>query len=131
MIYGLPDQDLRKNKSESGSTSLRIYYSTENYSKKQVFSLTNRGIVPIYVIYSVKTRFSKRDMLYYKMCASKRAREMSYQLIVTLYTLSNYPTSSEPFSRHALYLRMGFLPRATRFSRRSPSTACQRKHVNS
>ena len=38
-----------------------IKSNTENYSKTPAFALTNRSIVPI--IYSVKTRFFKRDIL--------------------------------------------------------------------
>ena len=40
---------------------------SENYSKNQVFALTNGSIVPLHIIYRVKTRFSKKDMLYLTM----------------------------------------------------------------
>ena len=36
---------------------------SELFQKKKVFNVTNRSIVPIYIIYRVKTWFIKKDML--------------------------------------------------------------------
>ena len=53
--------------------------------KKQVFALTNNGIVPIYVIYSVKTRFKKKDMLSHKVKSFQLTGSFATGFLVFIY----------------------------------------------